>query len=277
MSSGHMKISEFAQVTGITRRNLLFYDEIGLLSPIMIDPHNRYRYYQYQQIDIANIITVLREIGMPLKEIKGYLTQRTPQELVKMMNEQKKMVQEKINTLIQVNDMLDTRIDMAKKGIDVNRNIDAIVLRECEAAPIFLGQKLSEDSPIHVLNGWYYLEDFYRFCEENKVIRGLPTSMIVSQADLLQENTDRFSYCYYRPINGSNYPTNAQKPKGLYVYGWEHTEYGKRENLYTRLFSYIKQAGLKICGNAYEEFLFDEISEIDPKQYLLEISIQVTK
>ena len=277
MRSDQMKISEFAQVTGITRRNLLFYDKIGLLSPRLIDPNNRYRYYTYQQIDIASIITVLREIGMPLKEIKAYLSKRNPRELIKMMNEQKKIVQEKISMLIQMNDMLDTRINMTKKGIEVDKDTDAIILRECEATPILLGKKILTDSPIYILNGWYYLVDFYKFCEENKVIRGLPTSMIVSQVDLLQENTTHFSHCYYCPRDGSNYPTNAQKPKGLYVFGWEHTEYGKSRNLYKRLFSYIKEAGLKICGNAYEEILFDEISQIDPTQYLLQISIHVIR
>ena len=69
MESNRMKISEFAQATGITRRNLLFYDEIGLLCPAMVDKNNKYRYYAYHQIDTANVITVLREIGMPLDEV----------------------------------------------------------------------------------------------------------------------------------------------------------------------------------------------------------------
>jgi DNA-binding transcriptional MerR regulator len=73
-----MKISEFAKVTGISRKNLIFYDKIGLLSPAMVDEQNNYRYYTYQQIDTVNVITVLREIGMPLKEIKAYLQERSP-------------------------------------------------------------------------------------------------------------------------------------------------------------------------------------------------------
>lgn len=82
MGNNHMKISEFAEVTGITRRNLLFYDKIGLLSPAKIDEYNKYRYYTDYQVDTASIINILREIGMPLKEIKEYLNGRSPENFI---------------------------------------------------------------------------------------------------------------------------------------------------------------------------------------------------
>ncbi len=273
MKNNQMKIGEFAQITGIPRKSLIFYDKIGLLSPTIVDKQNNYRYYTYHQIDTANVITVLREIGMPLKEIKAYLNGRSPEKLIHMLEMQKKIVQEKIQTLNQISDMLDTRIDLTEKGLHANANIDAIALKECEAAPILLGPKFPADS--HILEGWYYLIDFYDFCRENTVIRGLPTGMIITRTDLLQENmTHPFQY-YYRPICGSSYPNNAQKPSGLYAIGQEYAEYGNSHNLYARLFNYIKGNGLKICGNAYEEYLLDEISTADPTQYLLQIAIHV--
>ncbi|MEA4846004.1 MAG: MerR family transcriptional regulator [Clostridiaceae bacterium] len=275
MNSNRMKISEFAQVTGIARRNLLFYDKIGLLSPAMIDENNKYRYYTYHQIDTANVITVLREIGMPLKEIKEYLYRRSPEKLIYLLETQKRIVQEKIKMLIQISDMMDTRIDLIEKGLSADINIDSISLKECEETPIFLGPELPADS--HILAGWDYLIDFYEFCRENRVIRGLPTGTIINHADLIQGNFTRPSRYYYRSVSGSSYPNNAEKPKGLYVIGQEHTEYAKSYNLYTRLYSYIEETGLKICGHAYEEYLLDEISTTDPMQYLLQVAIHVQK
>lgn len=278
MVNNNMKISEFAQVTGITRRNLLFYDEIGLLSSAMIDENNKYRYYTYHQIDTANVITVLREMGMPLKEIKEYLSGRSPEELISMLNTQKKIVQKKIMALTQISDMMDTRIDLTKKGLHAGININAITVQECEATPILLGPKLPKDSHVgHILEGWRYLVDFYDFCKKCQVIRGLPTGIIIDHTDLMQGNFVRPYRYYYRPLSGNSYPNNAEKPKGLYVTGQEHTEYGKSHHLYARLYSYIEETGLKICGHAYEEYLFDEISTTDPTQYLLQIAIHVEK
>ncbi len=275
MGSNRMKISEFAQVTGITRRNLLFYDKIGLLSPTMIDENNKYRYYTYHQIDTANIITVLREIGMPLKEIKEYLCGRSPENLIHLLEAQKKIVREKIKTLIQISDMMDTRIDLTEKGQSADRNINSIILKECESTPVFLGPELPIDS--HILDGWYYLVDFYQFCREHQVICGLPTGTIIAHTDLVRGNFSHPSRYYYRPVCGSSYPNNAEKPKGLYVIGQEHTEYAKSYNLYSRLYRYIEEAELKICGHAYEEYLLDEISTTDPTQYLLQVAIHVKK
>ncbi len=273
MGRDHMKISEFAQLTGITRRNLLFFDKIGLLSPSMVDKHNNYRYYTYHQIDTANVITVLREIGMPLKEIQEYLSGRSPENLIHLLETQKKIVQERINTLVQISDMLDTRIDMTEKGIRMD--INSITLTECEPVQIFLGPELPADS--HTSEGWYYLVQFYEFCRENNVILGLPTGTIISHGDLIQGNLTHPSRYYYRPLCGHNYPNNAQRPKGLYIIGQEYTEYDMSSKLYNRLFTYIRETGLKICGHAYEEYLLDEISTTDPTQYLLQIAIQVQK
>lgn len=272
MRKNDMKISEFAQITGITRKNLIFYDKIGLLSPVRVDPNNKYRYYTYHQIDTANVITVMREIGMPLKEIKEYLYGRTPEKLINMLGVQKDMVQNKIKTLTQISDMLDTRIHLTQKGICADGEI---LLKKSEAMPIFLGPELPETS--HVLEGWCYLEEFYRFCKENGLIRGLPTGTIVRHSDLIEGTFTHPSRYYYRPVGGSSYPNNAEKPKGFYVIGQEHAEYSKSSHLYERLLDYIKKTGLKICGDAYEEYLLDEISTIDPTQYLLQIAIQVQK
>jgi DNA-binding transcriptional MerR regulator/effector-binding domain-containing protein len=273
MQNNQMKISEFAKVTGISRKNLIFYDKIGLLSPAMVDEQNNYRYYTYQQIDTVNVITVLREIGMPLKEIKAYLQERSPERLTIMLETQKSIVQDKIRTLVQISDMLDTRIDLTAKGRKAD--INSIALTECEAVPILLGPELPADG--HISEGWYYLVDFYEFCRKNKIILGLPTGAIIAHADLARRNTTRLSHYYYRPLLPSGYPTNASKPSGLYIMGWEYTEYGSSSNLYHRLFSHIEESGLKIYGNAYEEYLLDEIATPDPAQYLLQIAIHVQK
>lgn len=273
MDTHYMKISEFAKVTGITRRNLLFYDKIGLLSPALMNQDNNYRYYTYQQIDTANVITVMRETGMSLKEIKEYLSSRSPARLIELLEQQKEIVQKKVQTLMQINDMLDTRISLTQSGLHAEKDISAIELKECRAIPILLGPELAEDS--HILAGWYYLVQFYEFCRENQIIQGLPTGTIISKEDLLQGNYSHLSRYYHRPVCTSSCPTNSQIPCGLYVIGQEHTDYGQNMNLYTRLINYIDESKLTICGNAYEEYLLDEISTTEPEQYLLQIAIQV--
>lgn len=40
-----------------------------------------------------------------------------------------------------------------------------------------------------------------------------------------------------------------------------YTDYGITGPLYQRMFDYMETHNMKICGNAYEEFLIDEIAE----------------
>ncbi|WP_281975726.1 MerR family DNA-binding transcriptional regulator [Halobacillus litoralis] len=39
------KISEFAELTGLSKETLRYYAEVGLLEPAYINPDNHYRYY----------------------------------------------------------------------------------------------------------------------------------------------------------------------------------------------------------------------------------------
>ena len=64
------KISEFSQLTTISPRMLRHYDKLDLLKPEIIHQENNYRYYTAGQINQANRILSLKNVGIPLKEIK---------------------------------------------------------------------------------------------------------------------------------------------------------------------------------------------------------------
>jgi PPM family protein phosphatase len=66
MSSG-----EFARASGLTRKALRLYDELGLLTPAKVDPHSGYRFYASAQLEQARLVAWLRRLGMPLAEIRA--------------------------------------------------------------------------------------------------------------------------------------------------------------------------------------------------------------
>lgn len=81
----YMKISEFAKITGIKRANLIFYDQIGLLSP-EFRGENEYRFYTHRQLSSAYLISGLRSVGVSIKEIKQYASNRTPLKMIELFN-----------------------------------------------------------------------------------------------------------------------------------------------------------------------------------------------
>ena len=98
----------FARLCGTNKRTLIHYEEIGLFSPVKTDARG-YRFYSEQQCDVFAVITALKEIGMPLKEIKSYLDSRNPASLMELLTEQQKKVSQEIRYLERINQLIQTK------------------------------------------------------------------------------------------------------------------------------------------------------------------------
>jgi DNA-binding transcriptional MerR regulator len=65
-----MSIGEFARRSRLSPKALRLYDELGLLEPARVDDDSGYRYYSASQLDRARLIAALRQLQIPLAEIK---------------------------------------------------------------------------------------------------------------------------------------------------------------------------------------------------------------
>ncbi len=65
-----MSIGEFARRSRLSPKALRLYDELGLLAPARVDDDSGYRYYSASQLDGARLIAALRQLQIPLAEIK---------------------------------------------------------------------------------------------------------------------------------------------------------------------------------------------------------------
>jgi DNA-binding transcriptional MerR regulator len=74
VSTTHLlSIGRFARTTGLTIRTLRRYDAIGLLVPAHVDEDTGYRYYTLEQARDGEAIRRLRELDMPLDEVRALL------------------------------------------------------------------------------------------------------------------------------------------------------------------------------------------------------------
>lgn len=67
-----MKINEVESLAGITKKNIRFYEEQGLLSPRR-NAENGYRDYGETEVQILLRIRLLRKLGLPIEEIRQML------------------------------------------------------------------------------------------------------------------------------------------------------------------------------------------------------------
>ncbi len=64
-----MKINQVEELVGITKKNIRFYEDQGLLNPDR-NPENGYRDYSLKDVDCLLKIKLLRKIDVPIDEIK---------------------------------------------------------------------------------------------------------------------------------------------------------------------------------------------------------------
>lgn len=70
-----MNAKQAEELTGISRRNLRFYEQQGLICP-QRNPENDYRDYSQQDIETLKLIRALRMLDTPLEDIASFLHQQ---------------------------------------------------------------------------------------------------------------------------------------------------------------------------------------------------------
>jgi DNA-binding transcriptional MerR regulator len=63
------KVSEFVEMTGLSKETLRYYAEVKLLEPAYIDPKNNYRYYDDVSFFLAVLLSKLRRFGFSIHEM----------------------------------------------------------------------------------------------------------------------------------------------------------------------------------------------------------------
>ena len=71
--SVRVAIGNFSRMTQLSIKMLRHYHDLGILVPAAVDPVSGYRYYTVDQVPVAQVVRRLRELGMPLTEIKAVL------------------------------------------------------------------------------------------------------------------------------------------------------------------------------------------------------------
>ncbi|MBF9072776.1 MerR family transcriptional regulator [Streptacidiphilus fuscans] len=68
-----LTVGEFSRVTHLSIKTLRHYHEVGLLAPAAVDPGTGYRHYSLDQVPTAQVIVRLRNLDMPVADVKAVL------------------------------------------------------------------------------------------------------------------------------------------------------------------------------------------------------------
>ena len=80
-----LKIRDFAKLAEVSMTTLRYYDEIGLLKPIHVDPETGYRFYTMDQLPYLHRILAFKELGLGLTQIVEILDEGVSPEALQGM------------------------------------------------------------------------------------------------------------------------------------------------------------------------------------------------
>lgn len=76
--AAQLAIGEFSRITHLSVKTLRHYHDVGLLGPDHVDAATGYRYYSLDQVPVAQVIRRLRDLDMPIADIRSVLMAEEP-------------------------------------------------------------------------------------------------------------------------------------------------------------------------------------------------------
>ena len=257
-----MSIKEFSEMSGLKPSILRHWGDIGLLRPVWRDDYNNYRYYSPDQLLMVNFIKVLSSLHIPLKDIKKISKNRTPESILRLMDQQERVLDAQLSRLHEAYSTIHVLRAHIKPGMDLS-DTDQISVQSLEAMPIVLGP------PNEPWEGENFYETFARYCryaKETRVNLNNPVGGYYESMDAFLQAPGVPARFFSVDPNGSD-----QRAAGKYLVGYARGYYGRMGDAAQRLAAFARQQRLKPGGPVYVIYLLDEISTQEPSDYLAQI------
>ncbi|GCD10131.1 MerR family transcriptional regulator [Clostridium tagluense] len=265
----YFNTGDFAKLCNVKKQTLFHYDDIGIFSPEIKDD-NGYRYYSYQQFDVFNVITILKETNMSLKEIKAYLDNRSPSTLVELLKNKVLDIDIEIENLKRIRKLMETKISITENACIIDHS--KISLEYFDEEHLVLSNSIE-----NVSHKDYFkiVSEHMNYCTLNNLNAGHSIGAMISKDNILKGVAENYSFLYTKLYSNNDIPFTFTKPKGLYCIAYHEGDYNSIDKTYNKILQFLKNSNIVIGKYSYEEFLLDEVTGKGYDNYLTQILIEV--
>ena len=300
-SKGYFTTGEFAKLCNVKKQTLFHYDNIGILKP-EITGENGYRYYSAMQLETFNTISMLKELDMPLADIREYLNSRNPDDFVMLLREQLvlaafdlideaydamdsgnwdvateklTLADEKIAELQWLKSFIQRRINITLDGINAQHN------------RIYLEERPEEYYIITEYTGNSGNKDIYpavakhiAYCHDNQIYSPYGIGALVPVTEeFTSENSYNYSHLYTKiePVDITTRENVTVIPPRTYAVIVSTEGYSLLHTMYLKLLKFAEDNGFKKEEYFFEDTLLDDMSRFSYDDYVLRISLPLKK
>lgn len=261
--NGLLSISQFADLSGITRPNLIFYDKEDLLKPALRTGNN-YRLYDYKQIGLAYQIQVYRKMGLSLDQIRTILKNSSCEETIDVLEQQSHELDKQIIELQQQKYNMQFCSDYLKRYGNQQEaekfEIEVMTEETLTLSPQL--ETLGED--------FSTMNQFLMYCRKKGISLDCHIGRMFSKDRLDRTNWQTPEYVYFKRLNGTH-----KKAAGKYLVYTARSDGSDIDSVYRKIFKYLDEHDLEITGNLYEDYPLSGIVASDRDLHLIRIMAPV--
>ncbi|MGE7622969.1 MerR family transcriptional regulator [Viridibacillus sp. NPDC096237] len=262
---------EFAKICHIKKQTLFHYDEIGLLTP-EIKTAKGYRYYSYQQYEVFAVIELLKELKMPLKEIRAFLQNKTPIESIELLEQQAQLIEKKIQNLTHLREILNKKVAITKNALQTD--FESISLVHSEEELLLISESTLDTTDKEFLNS---VSNFINYSDNYELYSGHPIGAILHKDKMIARDFENYSFLYTKMNKDWQGENTWTKPSSFYIVGYHIGDEVNIFETYDKLIAYSKEYQLQLNGYSYEEYILDAVSVNNLDNYVTKIMIEVKK
>lgn len=275
----NFRTGEFADLVGVNKRTLHYYDERGIFRPAHTEA-NGYRSYGFRQLWSFFMIRLFRAMGLELAEIEDYMTGRTPESLLHLLGEQEKWLDAEI-----------ARLKRQKRIVaNQQRILRAAPALKCDAPHIEelpeCRMIVSENVRALTLQGDFAAAEtiaaqHVRYTLREQTVAGLSFGAMVAPDEFMTAGRES-AISYYFTVTEEPWRTVARhlrhtRQAGRFAVIYFSGDYYETAAPYARLRDYMAAQGLEPAGYSYEESIIDDMSAMEEKDYITRIAIPIKK
>ncbi|HFJ9456627.1 MerR family transcriptional regulator [Bacillus cereus] len=267
-------IGEMAKMHNIAESTLRYYDEKGIFHPSIVDPQTNYRYYTIDQFSLLDTIKFLRQLNIPLKEIKKYIDERNPAYALNLLEKQQEMMLKKQREIEYALAKMEHRIHLIKEA--TKAKAEQMVIKEIpqrKITAIAVAPNTTDDM------FEYYIHSLQKNMRQmdDSLFSG-DIGVTVAKKGLMQNEFQAYSSVFilldYMPFEVQS---SDEIKEGMFACVYHHGPYEETDETYKKLMKYIDQEGYEISGDAIEIALIDWSVTEDPEEQVTEIQIPIMK
>lgn len=264
----YLTTGELAHIMGITKHTLFHYDDIGLFSPEIIKG-NGYRYYSIYQMETLDTILLLKDLGMPLKEIKTFLNKRSPQTILNVFQDRKKQIDIQINKLNHMKKWISSKEKKINEA--TSQDFSQIIIKEYPQR-YYISRKASPFNEKEIYTGTNELiTEYFKAGNHGHYEVAYFQNIHMIENHIYDAYTHSGLILTEKP-QMKNYHT---LPAGQYLTAYHVGPWETINEAYERLLQYKNDFQLNTYEQFIEYYIVDNFITDNIQEYVTEISIHI--